>query len=151
MLRRALVSDIPTMIEIVVKNDKRIKRDAEEEIIEIFHNKHGEFFIYEQNNNVAGFMGYKAKKWGGDDIYWAVWLYVDPKYKRKGVGTALYGKVEEEIKLKGGRKIYIDVGNEDSHKEAIKFHEKNGYELEAILKDFWEEGEHCLLYTKKLV
>lgn len=150
MIRLAEVADIPKMIEISCMHDENIYQDASEEIIEIFHQNNGEFFVYEVDGVVVGFMGYKFKKWGGEDVYWAIWLYIDPNFKRRKIGTKLYNHIEKELKRKKCRKIYLDVGNEENHKEAISFHLKNGFKLEAKLNDFWDSGEHCLLYSKYL-
>ncbi|MBG9548459.1 MULTISPECIES: GNAT family N-acetyltransferase [Cytobacillus] len=150
MIREAEIKDIPQMVSVVIKNDNSIKSDAEEEIMEIFFEKNGSFFVYEEDNQIVGFMGYKFKKWGGDDVYWAIWLYVDPDFKRKGIGTKLYERIEDEVRKKGCRKIYLDVGNEEDHQEAIKFHLNNGFIQEAKLNDFWTDGEHCLLFSKRL-
>lgn len=151
MIRLAEVKDIPHMVEIVIKHDSTMKFDAEEEIIDVFHSKLGKFYVYEEEEKIVGFMGYKAKRWGGDDIFWAIWLYVDPKFRRKGIATKLYNRIENELRKIGCRKIYLDVGNEETHQEAIKFHKRNGFKLEAKLFDFWSDGEHCLLFSKRLI
>ncbi|MGD9093967.1 MAG: GNAT family acetyltransferase [Anaerolineales bacterium] len=68
---------------------------------------------------MAGYDGHRG---------WIYYLAVDPKYRHKGIATALMTSVEERLARIGCPKINLQVraGNED----VIAFYEKLGYRIE---------------------
>ncbi|NIA61199.1 GNAT family N-acetyltransferase [Bacillus pacificus] len=108
------------------------------------------FHVAVVSGKIAGVMGYKPDKEGADHVYWAVWLYIDRKYMRKGIASRLWKSIEQNMIEKGARKCYLDVGNESDQPEAIAFHKKQGFELEGVMKDYWKDGEDMMLFGKRL-
>ncbi|MFX0560977.1 N-acetyltransferase family protein [Tepidibacillus infernus] len=149
-VREMLITDYEDVIKLITENNPKLHETAREEIAELLLRKEAKLFVIDTGEEIVGVMGYRRDKWGVNDVYWAVWLYVHPRWHRKGVGTLLYKRIEQELSVIGCRKIYLDVGNEEEHKEAIAFHKSNGFVLEGKLKDFWQDGEDCLIYSKKL-
>ncbi|MGB7605454.1 MAG: GNAT family N-acetyltransferase [Lutisporaceae bacterium] len=108
------------------------------------------YFVCEIDGKVVGHLGYTPDLRGAKDIYWAEWGYVHKDYRNIGVATDLWEYLESDIKNRGGRKIYFDVGNADEHADAIRLYEKRGYIKEGELLDYWGEGDHFLVYARKL-
>ena len=48
----------------------------------------------------------------------------------------------------GGRKVYVDTGVDE--KKAIRFYERNGFSREAILKDWYDDGDERVFYEATL-
>ena len=72
-------------------------------------------------------------------------LWVDEKYRGKGLGSKLLAEVEKTAKDKGCYLIHLDTFDF----QAKEFYEKQGYELFGVLEDC-PKG-HCRYYfTKKL-
>jgi ribosomal protein S18 acetylase RimI-like enzyme len=67
---------------------------------------------------------------GGYDGHrgWVYYVAVGPDHRRKGIGTALMGRVERELSLAGCHKVNLQVRGSDA--EAVAFYESLGYASE---------------------
>lgn len=65
----------------------------------------------------------------GSDFASVEELYVEPEARRRGVGRALLGAVEEWCRLNGVS--YVEVQTDD---EACPFYEASGYQLETCVR-----------------
>ena len=70
-------------------------------------------------------------------------LWVDEKYRAKGLGSKLIIEVEETAKEKGCYLIHLDTFDF----QAKEFYEKHGYKLFGVLENC--PKEHCRYYLKK--
>lgn len=70
-------------------------------------------------------------------------LWVDSKYRGKGLGAKLLAEIEKTAKLKGCYLIHLDTFDF----QAKEFYEKQGYEVFGILEDC-PKG-HFRYYLKK--
>ena len=81
------------------------------------------------------------------DLYW---IAVDPVFKNKGYGTLLIKETEKTISKQNGHHIYIETSSSPLYKPTRIFYEKNGYEKEAEIKNFYKENEHKIIYSKSI-
>jgi len=109
-----------------------------------------EYFTALDGARPIGMTGFRPDLWGVHDIYWLVWLYIHPDYKRKGIASKLFAHAQSRLREIGCRKAYLDVGNEEHHTAAIAFHKKDGFVLEGHLRDYWREGEDFMIFSKHL-
>lgn len=79
------------------------------------------------------------------DLYW---ICVSPEYHGKGYGEMLLKKVENSVKEKGGRSLFIETSSLESYERARKFYEKNGFKIVCIINDFYKIGDHKIIYRK---
>lgn len=82
--------------------------------------------------------------------YYIYWLAVDNSLRGDGTGKKLIAKIEEDIAARGGRKIFLQTAGREQYIPTHKFYEKRGYELEAVLKDYYVPGDPCFFYSKSL-
>ncbi|MFS9246351.1 GNAT family N-acetyltransferase [Streptococcus parasanguinis] len=152
MFRKAKITDIDKLVEIVKTYQVNLENDALEELERLILDENSSVIIFEKEEIIA-FMAYKKRKWGAEDIYWLEWLFVNQKYSRKGYGKKIYDYVENSLIEFGARKLYVDIENNESdfNKLAEKFHLNNGYKYEATLKDFWSDGQDYVLLSKRLM
>ena len=68
----------------------------------------------------------------------------------KGIGTEMMAFIENRLKQKGTRILIVDTSGTDDFQLTRKFYENLGYEKEAVIRDFWEEGDDKIVYWKKL-
>ena len=69
----------------------------------------------------------------GGVCYVGEFLVAD-KFRRKGVGSKLWSKIEKFAKEKGCFKIAIKT--HEKNKSAIEFYKKQGLKIDAVLKDY---------------
>ncbi len=84
------------------------------------------FLVYDNDNLIGGAIGFIRYKW-----YFLDLLYVDEKYRGKGIGSKLIHEVEKIAKEKN----LIGVRIETWDFQAREFYEKNGYEVYATFED----------------
>ncbi|MDO5009700.1 MAG: GNAT family N-acetyltransferase [Intestinibacter bartlettii] len=82
-------------------------------------------------------LGYAyAHRYGERAAYqWDVELsiYLDMNYKGLGLGSLLYNKVIEIVKLQNVQNIYACITS--ANEKSLKFHEKCGFEFIGVFKD----------------
>lgn len=57
---------------------------------------------------------------------------------------------ERFLKERNQRILIIDTSSLDSYEGTRQFYLKNQYELEARIRDFWNEGEDKIIFRKAL-
>ncbi len=145
--------DYNEVIDIISSYNSEHGEIAKEEFYDCFFGENSQkqvFYVAEVDGKVVGVMGYKPDKEGAERVYWAVWLYIHPSYRRLGIATSLWKKIEEELISLNARKCYLDVGNESDQPEAVAFHKKQGFVLEGILKNYWRENEDMMIFGKEI-
>ncbi|HEU0097455.1 MAG TPA: GNAT family N-acetyltransferase [Allosphingosinicella sp.] len=147
-------SHLPKLREIVAANDPDIPHMMVADVSAWLDSGRpgGEayFTALDPAGRVLGMTGYRPDPWGVADISWLVWLYVDPAEHRRGIARRLFAHAQDHLRERGCRKVYLDVGNADQHGAAIAFHEQDGFVREGTLRDYWEDGEDFLIFSKRL-
>ncbi len=110
----------------------------------------GYYFVVErQDERVRGYACYGPRSLtvGTYDLYW---IAVDPELKRSGVGRVLLDWVENDIRKMGGRLVIVETSGLEKYTPTRRFYLATGYILEATLKDFYNEGDDLVIFTKHL-
>jgi GNAT superfamily N-acetyltransferase len=84
---------------------------------------------------------------GSYDLYW---IAVDDRSRGTGLGKDLMQKTEEIISSLGGKRIYVETSSRHQYKPTHGFYERCGYIQEALLKDFYAEGDSKVIYSKSI-
>lgn len=79
------------------------------------------------------------------DLYW---ICISPDKQGKGYGEILLRRVENYVKEKGGRSLFIETSSLKAYERARKFYEKYGFKIVCIIKDFYKIGDHKIIYRK---
>lgn len=78
------------------------------------------------------------------------WIAVEPQYQHAGLGRRLLAEVESQVRLAAGRRLYIETSNRAQYATTRSFYEKCGYQLEAVLRDFYAPGDDKVIFVKRL-
>ncbi|HSV89428.1 MAG TPA: GNAT family N-acetyltransferase [Bacteroidales bacterium] len=107
------------------------------------------FIIAEIDGKGMGFAcyGHIACTIGSYDLYW---IAVSEDFRGRGVGQLLLKSVETDVAALNGRKIYIETSSLEKYIPTQKFYKSAGYQLEAILEDFYQKGDNKLVFSKNL-
>ena len=111
----------------------------------------GYFFLFSMiNDHTTGFVCYGPTPCtlGTYDLYWIV---VDNNYRGNGTGRMLMQQTEKELIAAKARKLYIETSSTDKYLPTRKFYGNCGYTEEAILKDFYSQGDDKVIYSKILI
>jgi ribosomal protein S18 acetylase RimI-like enzyme len=83
-------------------------------------------------------------------IWELYWICVNPSHQGKGYGETLLKRMEEIVKEKGGRAIFIETSSLPSYERARNLYERSGYKIICIIKDFYKIGDHKIIYRKDI-
>jgi len=83
---------------------------------------------------------------GTFDLYW---IAVDPLLQGKGIGRELLRRTEREVIAAGGELVVIETSSQEKYRPTRGFYEKNGYAIEARIKDFYRKGDDRLIFTRR--
>jgi ribosomal protein S18 acetylase RimI-like enzyme len=104
---------------------------------------------FEQDGRVAGYV-YFAEAEMTDRAWYVWWIAVDPTIQKRGVGRALVTFAEDEARRRGGRVMFVETSGIEGYEATRLFYLKNGYEREAVLRDFYRDGDDMVVYRKRL-
>lgn len=111
----------------------------------------GYFFIFAMlGDKTAGFacFGPVPCTIGSYDLYW---IAVDDSFRKQGIGKKILLQVEQEVKKMNGRQVYIETSSTDKYLPTRKFYIAAGYHEAARLQDFYLQGDHKVIYVKKVI
>lgn len=78
------------------------------------------------------------------------WIGSDPSAKRKGVGTELLKAVENSARERGGRFLNLETSSTEPYAAARAFYDRHGYQVMAVMPDYYSDGDDMLIYRKEL-
>lgn len=81
------------------------------------------------------------------DLYW---IGVHEKMRGKGTGSVLLKESEKAVKALNGKILYIETSSREQYNPTREFYLKNGYKIETILEDFYDDGDGKVIYSKRL-
>lgn len=81
------------------------------------------------------------------DLYW---IAVDRDHQGLGNGKKLLYETERNIEKIGGKRIYIETSSRRQYSPTRQFYQDAGYCKEAVLKNFYSDGDDKYIYSKKL-
>ena len=105
--------------------------------------------VAEKDGVVVGYVCYGPTDCteGTFDLYW---IAVSPSCQGSGIGKQLMAFTEREVASKGGRIVIIETSSQLKYKPTQDFYLRNGYVVEARVKDFYRNGDDRLIYTKRI-
>lgn len=123
----------------------------DEMIFDYFNNTNTQdiwFTCIENNSPVA--IGYCVPEKLTDGTYNLLAIGVSENAQRKGIANEMMNYIEQELKSRDGRILIVETSSDDAQIGARKLYEKIGYTQEAVIRDFWNDGEDKIVFWKKL-
>jgi ribosomal protein S18 acetylase RimI-like enzyme len=71
-------------------------------------------------------------------------------YQGKGIGNKMIAYLESKLKTAGHRILIVETSSTDALALTREFYDKCGYRREAVIQDFWDEGDDKIVFWKKL-
>lgn len=95
-------------------------------------------------------IGYCAPEKLTEGTYNLLAIGVKDDVQSKGIGSKMMDFIENHLKINDNRILIIETSSSDNFNSTRKFYEKLGYIEEAIIRDFWDEGDDKIIFWKKL-
>jgi len=80
------------------------------------------------------------------DLYWIV---VERRSQRLGIGRQLLSETERIVRKMGGTRIYIETSSRELYRPTRSFYRNSGYREEAVLRDFYAQGDSKIIFVKE--
>ncbi|MEO9498491.1 MAG: GNAT family N-acetyltransferase [Parasphingorhabdus sp.] len=77
-------------------------------------------------------------------------LAVDPDHHGKGIGTKLLLQVEEHLVHLCQRVLLVETSGTGAFAATRAFYKRQAYAEEAIIRDFYDDGDDKVIYRKTL-
>jgi GNAT superfamily N-acetyltransferase len=81
------------------------------------------------------------------DLYW---IATHNEYRGKGIGKKLLEETFNHARAMGCKIIIAETSGLEHYAPTRAFYDSNKFELEARLKNFYDEGDDKLFYTKRI-
>jgi GNAT superfamily N-acetyltransferase len=82
------------------------------------------------------------------DLYW---IAVHNNSRNKKLGSVLLKAIEDDVRKMGGKILWIETSGRPLYAPTEAFYLKNGYQLQASLKEFYGPGDPKQIYSKVLL
>ena len=78
-------------------------------------------------------------------------IAVSKEYQGKGVGGAVMDHLEELLRQSGVRVLIVETSGLPDFERTRQFYLQKDYHQEAVIRDFYQEGEDKVVFWKKLL
>jgi ribosomal protein S18 acetylase RimI-like enzyme len=97
---------------------------------------------------------YYAPEPFADRVWNLYFLAVHPQQQRGGIGCALLAQVERSLREAGeqvARVLIVETSGTDRYDGARRFYEREGFEREARIREFYGPGDDKIVFWKSLL
>ncbi len=81
------------------------------------------------------------------DLYW---IAVSGDHRGSGIGRELMAEVEKRIRTADGRLLVLDTSGRPDYAGTRTFYERLGFQLTAVIPDFYSLGDDLNIFTLRL-
>jgi len=152
-----ITADDRPVLEVILKSsgyfydfEVDVALSLADETIEKGQEKSGYYWIrLIEDGKVIGFanFGPNPSSVHSYDLYW---IAIMEEHRQKRYGSLILKNAEERIRALGGKIVWIETSGRPLYEPTRGFYLRNGYELEATLRDFYGPGDAKLVYRKEL-
>lgn len=105
--------------------------------------------VAETEGRVVGVLAYGETPMT-DGTYDLYWIACDPQRQRQGIGAALLGAMEADLRLRGARLVRVETSGSPAYQPTRSFYERYHYGETARLRDFYRAGDDLVIFTKRM-
>ena len=155
MIRPATPADTPALKALTAGTGvfKPHEIDVLQEVLDDFHAGHGNdqhaAVVLERDGWVVGY-AYYAPDVMTDRSWYLYWIAVAREVQGHGLGGELMRHVEDDIRQRDGRVLFIETSSLPHSELTRRFYLKQGYEITGVLRDFYSDGDDMVVFRKRL-
>jgi ribosomal protein S18 acetylase RimI-like enzyme len=155
MIRPTLPADTPVLLKLTEATGvfKAMEIQALREVLDDLHATNHAYghraATCEQDGHVLGF-AYWAPAAMTERTWYLYWIAVRKDTHGRGIGGKLLAHVEDDIRARQGRILLIETSSLPHYDLTRRFYLKHGYDREAVLRDFYADGDDLIVFRKRL-
>ena len=77
-------------------------------------------------------------------------IAVHKSWQGKGAGSSMMAYIEHMLWERGGRVLIVETSSSPAFELTRKFYTDLGYHQEAVIREFYQQGEDKIVFWKKL-
>lgn len=77
-------------------------------------------------------------------------LAIDPSHQSQSLGAALTSHLEDMLRRRGDRMLLVETLGLPEFDRTRAFYSRQGFEREALIRDFYDKGQDKVIYRKLL-
>ncbi len=93
---------------------------------------------------------YYAPEDAADRVWDLTMIAVRPALQGHGLGRALLLHVEQDLRDRGERLLLVDTSGTTRYDRTREFYQRCGYSQEARVRDYWEDGDDLVIFSKRI-
>lgn len=109
-----------------------------------------DIWLTKLNNNKPVAIAYCAPERLTDGTFNLYLIAVHKDFQAKGIGGEMLRYVESFLQSQGKRILLVETSGLPEFELTRKFYDKYGYHREAVIRDFYRDGEDKVVFWKKL-
>jgi ribosomal protein S18 acetylase RimI-like enzyme len=150
-IRKVQPQDILGLKEVLDSSELFPSEYLDDMISDYFNNKDTAdiWFTFIDNDRPVA-LGYCVPEKLTNGTYNLYAIAVRKELQGQGFGQKMMDFIEKLLAENGNRILIVETSSIDQYALTRKFYNKLGYRQEAIIKDFWNEGEDKVIFLKKL-
>jgi len=150
-IRKVEKRDLPALKAVLDSIDLFPSEMLDDMIADYFNNPNSaDIWLTTIENDVPISIAYCAPEKLTKGTYNLYAIGVNSNIQSKGVGSELMHYIEQLLQNKGHRILIVETSSSSDFAETRNFYEKLNYTKEAVIRDFWSEGDDKVIYWKKL-
>lgn len=154
-IRMIIKSDLPALKEVLDSIELFPSEMLDDMISDYFDNPDTQdiWFAATEDENESDrpiSIGYCAPEQLTEGTFNLYAIGVRSDIQGKGIGGKMMAFIEKHLKENGHRILLVETSGTDDFKATRKFYENLDYTKEAVIRDFWREGDDKVIYWKKL-
>ena len=114
-------------------------------LISNLSNEFSYFYVYEQNNQILGYISISFDGNQGEILNFCV----DKLSQNQGIGTKLLAYSIDKLISLGAKSFILEV--RESNNNAIKIYNKFGFDKISTRKNYYSNGENALVLLKEVL
>jgi len=159
MIRPTVPGDTPRILELTAGTGLFRPEDVDtlRDILDAYHAEgEGEdegnhtAATYELDGRVVGYVYYADSAALADRTWYLWWIAVDKGLQGRGVGRELLQYAEADARRRGARLMLIETSGVPAYEPTRRFYLKNGYDREAVIRDYYRDGDDLVVFRKRL-
>lgn len=151
MIRPTIKSDHDTLIALAIASG--LFEPEQTELIAEMLKSPGEDDIWFTDDNGTGPVGvaYMAPEKMTHGTWNLYWIAVHPNQQRQGRGKVILNHVQQWLMDRGERILLVETAGTDDFDYVRKFYTDNGFENEARIRDFYDDGVDKIIFRKSMI
>ncbi|WKN41168.1 GNAT family N-acetyltransferase [Tunicatimonas pelagia] len=150
-IRNISPADVPGLKAVIDSSELFPSELLDDMIADYFNTPSSEdIWLTKDEENTPVAVAYCAPEKMTEGTYNLYLIAVRKEYQGKGIGAEMMRYIEEHLRTNGHRVLIVETSGLPEFKPTRKFYDNCGYVREAIIRDFYQEGEDKVVFWKKL-